>query len=162
MADLSYFREGTTIIAKRLHDVKMQAESPEWFSYCPIGMTPERGRGYLAGKIDALTDALEMMGDPEILNSTAKPVGIPPAHSPAYDTSENAKYRFAHEWNEIIGLVSLFASKRNMPKPEMIFHPKWLEYMNSLSDIRLAPVLIYMDVKIRFGYFEQRDVLKSI
>lgn len=85
-----------------------------------------------------------------------------PEHSPGFDTAEQSQDRFAAEWNNMVYEVSNFATKWDLPKPQMVFDPKWLHRMNSISNIRLAPVIVYMDVKIRFGYFEQADMFKSV
>lgn len=68
--------------------------------------------------------------------------------------------QFVAEWDRMVGTISNFASRYNMPKPQVIFHPQWLSKMNALSSVRLAPVIVYMDVKIRFGMFEQVDALR--
>lgn len=67
---------------------------------------------------------------------------------------------FVEGWNGMVATVSEFSARYNLPKPQMIFHPQWLSHMNKISDIRLAPVIIHMDVKIRFGMFEQVDALR--
>lgn len=65
----SYWREGTVIIEKCRDEAIAQAKSPEWYSHCPIDMSPDQCRGYLGGKIDAWQHALEMMGCPSELDA---------------------------------------------------------------------------------------------
>lgn len=62
--DDKYWREGTRIIEDFRNEAIAAVNSDDWFTHCPIGMTPERCKGYLGGKIDALQHALEMMGHP--------------------------------------------------------------------------------------------------
>jgi hypothetical protein len=69
---------------------------------------------------------------------------------------------FIREWDQMILSVSDFATKWNLPKPEMIFAPIWFRHMNSVSHTRLAPVIIYGDVRVRFGKFEQVDAFRSV
>lgn len=61
------WREGTRIIERQRKECIEQAKGPDWYSHAPMGMSPERARGYLAGKIDAWHHALEMMGHPDEL-----------------------------------------------------------------------------------------------
>lgn len=67
---------------------------------------------------------------------------------------------FVAEWDRMVATISNFASRYDLPKPQMVFHPAWLHHMNKISDARLGPTIIYMDVKIRFGMFEQVDALR--
>lgn len=67
---------------------------------------------------------------------------------------------FIDDWNAMVVAVADFAAKYHMPKPQMVFHPTWLGYMNGIAETPLAPVIIYRDVKIRFGTFEQVDAVR--
>lgn len=66
---------------------------------------------------------------------------------------------FIKDWNKTIGTVGVFAAQWNLPAPEMLFNPKWLEYMNRNSPQPIRATLIWQGVKVRFGHVEQRDVL---
>lgn len=57
-----YWSEGTAIVEAARNKAIAQAKSEEWYSWAPMGMSPEQARGYHAGKIDAYQHALEMMG----------------------------------------------------------------------------------------------------
>lgn len=74
--------------------------------------------------------------------------------------NQSDENQFVTEWNHMVGTVSNFASKYNMPKPQMVFHPEWLYRMRSVSHTPLMPVIIYMGIKIQFGTFEQVDALR--
>jgi len=84
-------------------------------------------------------------------------------HSHGFDNPAQHSERFASDWFYMIYEVSTFATKYGLPKPEMVFHPAWLGLIKNTS--RAMPVngaLIHMNVRIRFGKFEQSDVLRHI
>lgn len=69
---------------------------------------------------------------------------------------------FAKDWNENFARLSAMATKYDLPKPEIILGHEWFDFVNMSMRERFAPVAIYMGVKIRFGCFEQADVLRTI
>lgn len=77
------------------------------------------------------------------------------------DRSASRAHEFVDDWNRTIDAVSMFATKYDLPRPEMLFHPRWLDRMNESSTLRISGTLIYRGVKARFGGYEQRDVLIS-
>lgn len=70
-------------------------------------------------------------------------------------------HEFVDDWNRMVGTVANFAAKYDLPAPEMLFHRRWLDKMNSAASSPIAGTLIHMNVRIRFGHYEQRDVLVS-
>jgi len=68
---------------------------------------------------------------------------------------------FAKDWNENFARLSAMATKYDLPKPEIILGHEWFDFVNMSMRERFAPVAIYMGVKIRFGCFEQADVLRT-
>jgi hypothetical protein len=68
---------------------------------------------------------------------------------------------FANDWNENFARLSEMATKYNLPKPEIILPMDWLNFVNKTLQERIAPVAVYMGVKIRFGRFEQADVFRT-
>lgn len=77
------------------------------------------------------------------------------------DPVERAE-EFAKDWNDNFARLSQMATKYDLPKPEIILDFKWFDFLNMSMRERFAPVAIYMGVKIRFGCFEQADVLRTI
>lgn len=77
------------------------------------------------------------------------------------DRTASREHEFVDDWNRMVGAVSFFAQKWDLPAPEMLFHPRWLDHMNASSTQRISGTLIHMGVKVRFGGYEQRDVLVS-
>jgi len=61
---------------------------------------------------------------------------------------------FVNDWNKMIGTISSFSSKWNLPQPEIIYHPKVLDHIRANSYERISDTLIFMGVKIRFGFWE--------
>lgn len=78
-----------------------------------------------------------------------------------YDPQQNRE-KFIRDWDQMIGRISNFCDYNNLPKPEMLFHPAWLDKMNSVSDYRIMGTLIYAGVKVRFGRIEQYDVIRPV
>ena len=76
------------------------------------------------------------------------------------DPVERAE-EFAKDWNENFARLSAMATKYDLPKPEIILGHEWFDFVNMSMRERFAPVAIYMGVKIRFGCFEQADVLRT-
>ena len=68
---------------------------------------------------------------------------------------------FVWDWNKTIAQIGVFCKQYNIPEPELLFHPRVLDHMNAASSQRISGTLIYMGVKVRFGGYEQRDVLVS-
>ena len=82
--------------------------------------------------------------------------------SKAAERTEDHGQAFIADWNKMIATISVTARQWNMPVPQLICGPKWYAHMNSVATIRLMPVLVYAGVKIRFGDFEQADVLRTV
>jgi hypothetical protein len=69
---------------------------------------------------------------------------------------------FTDDYNRMIAVVANFCDKHNVHKPDMIFHPKMLDRMRATSGLNMLGTLIFMGVRVRFGLWEQADVLRSI
>lgn len=69
---------------------------------------------------------------------------------------------FAKDWNDNFARLSAMATKYDLPKPEIILRSEWLHFLDRSMNERFAPVAIFMGVKIRFGCFEQADVLRTV
>lgn len=97
------------------------------------------------------------------LTSAEIPVDEPVAdHSPGFDTDEQARERFANDWNELISRINRFAKKYDMPAPDLIWHPRWFEHIQSTVVSPLLSTLIWGGVRSRFGFWEQRDTFRSL
>jgi hypothetical protein len=69
---------------------------------------------------------------------------------------------FTEDYNRMIGGISDFCNRYQVRKPELIFHPSMLDRMNMESNERILGTLIFMGIRVRFGTFEQADVLRPI
>lgn len=69
---------------------------------------------------------------------------------------------FVDDYNRMIATVANFCDRYMVPKPDLIFPPQMLERMKSASGVRdMLGTLIFMGVRVRFGVWEQRDVLRE-
>lgn len=139
----------------------------------PIGVTDEMIAAWInyAPNIqepmptgDKITQAAFMAG----WDAGRMPQAVPPkgddkfSHSLGFDNYEQRAERFVTDWNHMVYEVSTFATKYNLPKPDMIFHPKWLQAMNAHAQARLGSTIINMDVRIRFGSWENVDAFRIV
>ena len=70
---------------------------------------------------------------------------------------------FVEDYNHMMGGIADFCNRYDVPKPDVIFHPKMLDKMRSESDMHsMLGTLIFMGIRVRFGLWEQRDVLRSV
>lgn len=70
--------------------------------------------------------------------------------------------QFVKDWDRMVSEVSVFASKYNMRKPDMIFHPEWLQKMREISQTQIMSVLVYMGVRVQFAELEQVTALRRL
>jgi hypothetical protein len=68
---------------------------------------------------------------------------------------------FVADWNKMIAEISTFCARYDMPKPDMLFHPKWQGYMSTIAQQRIGSPLIYAGVRVRFGTLRPMDVIIS-
>ena len=68
---------------------------------------------------------------------------------------------FIADWDRMIGTISDFADKYDLPKPEIVIHPDVQMTMNAVARERIAGTLIYRGVKARTGIFELGTVLRE-
>lgn len=69
--------------------------------------------------------------------------------------------RFIDDWNKAITTVSNFCAYYDLPKPDMIFHPKWQHRMSVVAQRPIGSPLIYAGVRVRFGTMRSVDALVS-
>lgn len=69
---------------------------------------------------------------------------------------------FVDGWNRTIATISVFADTYNLPKPDMIFHPRWLESIRLSSNQRISSTLVHMGVRVKFATWQQVEALKEI
>lgn len=69
---------------------------------------------------------------------------------------------FVDDWNAMIATVSETCTRHNLRKPDMVFHPEWLEAMRALSGQRISSTLIHTGVRVKFATFEQATVIREI
>ena len=79
--------------------------------------------------------------------------------SKAGDWQENAGAAFVADWNKTIATISNLCAQYNLPKPDMIFHPKWQQYMSYVAGQSIGSPLIYAGVRVRFGRMVSVDAL---
>lgn len=65
------------------------------------------------------------------------------------------------DWNDMVATVAAFSEKHNLPKAELIFDPRVLYKLRSVSDVHILGTLIHMGVKARFGKFELGTILRE-
>lgn len=66
---------------------------------------------------------------------------------------------FVADWNQVIGTISNFCGMYDLPKPDMLFHPKWQARMSMIAQQQIGSPLIYAGVRVRFGTYRSMDVL---
>lgn len=66
---------------------------------------------------------------------------------------------FVADWNQTICTISNFCAQYDLPKPDMLFHPKWHAHMSALSGMNIRSPLIYAGVRVRFGTYRSMNVL---
>lgn len=129
----------------------------------------ERARDRMKERADAINEEKQMVtlqgeaagGDAELLDDVAEFLQSLEG-SKAGQILENPGEAFIADWNRMVGTISVLCGQYDLPKPEMVFHPKVLSLMRSISNSRIADTIIFAGVKIRFGKFEQADVLRQI
>lgn len=95
--------------------------------------------------------------DAEMLDEVAEFLLTLDGPKNGFPTREN----FVMQWNKTIAQVGVFAQQQKLPAPELIFNPLWHDKINDACDSPILGTLIWMGVRIRFGAFEQRDVLRQ-
>jgi hypothetical protein len=73
---------------------------------------------------------------------------------------DGERQRFVDDWNKTITTLSNFCAYYDLPKPDMLFHPKWQHHMSAVAQRPIGSPLIYAGVRVRFGRFESCDVLR--
>lgn len=80
--------------------------------------------------------------------------------SKAGQWQEDAGAAFVADWNKAIADLSNFCARYDLPKPDMIFHPKWQAHMSYVAGQAIGSPLIYAGVRVRFGMFQSMDVFR--
>lgn len=80
--------------------------------------------------------------------------------SKAGQLQENAGAAFVADWNKTIANLSNFCAQYDLPKPDMIFHPKWQSHMSYVAGQSIGSPLIFAGVRVRFGMFQSMDVFR--
>ena len=120
-------------------------------------MTWEQHRGAVERARDC---GIPLPGDAELLDDVVDFLRSLEG-SKAGDILENPGQAFVDDWNKTICTLSNFCGLYNLPKPDMVFHPKWQMHMSHIAGQRIGAPLIYAGVRVRFGMFESCDVLRA-
>lgn len=68
---------------------------------------------------------------------------------------------FIDDWNRMISAVAEFSEKWQLLPPDMVFNPRVHFVMNALAQRPILGTLIHAGVRVRFGTFVQRTVLRE-
>lgn len=121
-------------------------------------------RRKLANEINEENQAVSLQGeaqggDAELLNELADFLRSLEG-SKAGQWQEDAGAAFVADWNKAIADLSNFCARYDLPKPDMIFHPKWQAHMSYVARQTIGSPLIYAGVRVRFGMFQSMDVFR--
>ena len=71
------------------------------------------------------------------------------------------RQEFVDDWNRMIAAIATFSDKYDLAKPDMVYPPEVHALMNSVAETRLLGTLIWNGVRVRFGRFEQAEILRQ-
>lgn len=66
------------------------------------------------------------------------------------------------DWNRMVATVSEFSEKWDLPKADMVFHPKALALIRTVAQENIRSTLIHLGVRVRFGIFEQAEIIRPL